>query len=65
MRAENSKLRPHESKARILVVNDQPEVSGTIQDAPECPGFEVGTAENGRQALNLLMSGHHFDLVFQ
>lgn len=53
----------HSSKPRILVVDDEPEVADTIREALVHGGFEAETAENGRQALNTLRAGHHFDLL--
>jgi len=51
------------SRARILVVDDEPRVAQTIRDLLMFAGFEVKTAHNGKQAINLLESADHFDLV--
>jgi DNA-binding response OmpR family regulator len=52
-----------DSKPRILVVDEEPEVAHTIRDALVHGGFEAETAENGKQALNFLRARHHFDLL--
>jgi len=63
MHDKDSKLGFHKSKTRILVVDDEHEVAGNVRDVLVYEGFEVETAGNGRQALDLLMSGRRFDLV--
>ena len=50
-------------KARILVVDDQPEVAHVVRAVLVQEGFEAETAVNGREALDLLMSALHFDLI--
>ena len=50
-------------KARILVVDDEPEIAETLQDLLVFAGFDVETAENGKQAIDLLTTARHFDLV--
>ena len=51
------------SKGTILVVEDEPRVAETLRDILTLEGFQVETAENGRQALDSLTSGHRFDLI--
>ncbi len=51
------------SKARILVVDDESPVVETLREVLMTAGFEVETAESGKQALGLLMSSQHFDLM--
>ena len=50
-------------RARVLVVDDEPQVRSMIGSALERSGFEVELAISGRQALRLLESGVNFDLV--
>src|SRR6186713_2245331 len=42
------------SKARILIVDDEPDVLGFMQPLLERRGYEVDTATGGEQALVLL-----------
>ncbi len=51
------------SKARILVVDDEPQVARIVRDLLIFAGFDVTTAENGKQAMNLLNGAEHFDLM--
>jgi DNA-binding NtrC family response regulator len=51
------------SKGTVLVVDDEPRVAETLRDILTLKGFQVETAENGRQALGHLTSGHRFDLI--
>jgi len=44
-------------------VDDQPEIARTVRAVLVHDGLEVETAANGREALDLLMRGGHFDLV--
>ena len=53
----------HDSKPRILVVDDEPELIETLRDILVFKGFDVETAENGAQAIGLLRGTHHFDLL--
>lgn len=41
----------HRSKQRILIVDDDPDIVGTLKDRLKADGFEVATAPNGRDAL--------------
>ena len=61
--ADGNQPTKHESKPRILVVDDEPEIADTVREALVQGGFEVDIAENGRQALHTLRAGHHFDLL--
>jgi DNA-binding NtrC family response regulator len=63
MHRRNKKTRPRRSKTRILVVDDEPQVAETLLDILVHEGLQVEVAENGRQALDLLMNGHRFDLI--
>jgi CheY-like chemotaxis protein len=49
-------------KVKILVVDDELEIREMIQRHFRFLGFEVGTAENGRQALDI-MEGERYDVV--
>lgn len=48
--------------ARVLVVDDEPELVAMMRDALESAGCEVATAESGALALALLDAGH-FDAI--
>ena len=48
---------------RILVVDDDFQVASVIRKILLHEGYDVETAENGREATDLLMSDRHFDLV--
>jgi DNA-binding NtrC family response regulator len=45
------------------VVDDEPQVAETLRDILVHEGLQVEVAENGRQALDLLMNGNRFDLI--
>lgn len=47
---------------RILVVDDEPSIRGTLEEFLTLSGFRVETAENGTRALDLLGRGS-YDLV--
>ena len=49
-------------KVRILVVDDEPGIREMVQRHFRFLGFEVGTAENGRAALDM-MAGERYDIV--
>ena len=49
---------------RILVVEDEFLVREFIVEELIDAGFEVESSQNGEQALDLLMSGERFDLLF-
>jgi CheY-like chemotaxis protein len=63
MSEKHDQTRSKESRATILVVDDEPQNAQTLRDLLEYHGFRVETAENGIQALDRLTSGHRFDLV--
>jgi two-component system response regulator AtoC len=63
MGRRKEKARPERLKARILVVDDEPELVETIRDILVFKGFDVETAENGAEAIDRLKSAHHFDLM--
>jgi len=50
-------------RARILVVDDERAVRDLISDALSIEGHDVHTAENGKDALQLI-GQHRYDLVF-
>jgi CheY-like chemotaxis protein len=50
-------------RARILVIDDERTVRDLISDALNIEGHEVVTAENGKEALDLI-GQYRFDLVF-
>ena len=50
-------------KARILVVDDDSQTAETLKDLLMFAGFEVETAGNGKQAIELLTTARHFDLL--
>lgn len=50
-------------KARILVVDDEPDIAETIQDLLLFAGFDVETADNGQAAVDLLNGTRQFDLI--
>jgi CheY-like chemotaxis protein len=50
-------------KARILVVDDEPDIAETIQDLLLFAGFDAETAENGQAAVDLLNGTRRFDLM--
>jgi len=52
-----------ELKTRILVVDDEPEIVEVLRDLLMFAGFEVETAENGKQAIDLLTTARQFDLM--
>jgi len=51
------------SKFRILVVDDDFQVANVIRQILQHEGYHVETAENGREAMDRLMTDEHFDLV--
>ena len=63
MHNKNNQMRSHESRASVLVVDDDPEIAGAILEVLVYRGFQVEIAETGSRALDLLMRGLHFDLV--
>jgi two-component system NtrC family sensor kinase len=50
------------SHARVLVIDDEPEVASVMQDMLEAAGFEVVVASSAKQALEIIDSGR-FDCV--
>ncbi len=53
----------HRLKAWILVVDCEPQSADTLRDILVTEGFDVETAENEMQAIDLLRSVQHFDLL--
>ena len=63
MHKENDRTEFCASKARILIVDDEPDVAQTLRDVLEYQGFATEIAHNGKEALDCLMGGVYFDLV--
>ena len=59
----NGQSGAYSAKFRILVVDDDFQVANVIRQILQHEGYHVETAENGREAMDLLMSDRHFDLV--
>jgi DNA-binding response OmpR family regulator len=55
--------RIHRSKARILLVDDEPEALESLQELLVSSGFDVETAEDGKKAMDFLTKPLHFDLM--
>ncbi|NIM99505.1 MAG: response regulator [candidate division Zixibacteria bacterium] len=53
----------YSSKFSILVVDDDDQAADVVRNLLLHEGYHVETAPNGRKAMDLLMSGQHFDLV--
>lgn len=51
-----------DSAARILIVDDQPDMLDLLRDILEDSGYRVSTAENGKEALEHV-NGDHPDLI--
>jgi len=49
-------------KARILVVEDEPAIRDGLLDVPVFHGYDVASADDGRQGLELALTGR-FDLL--
>lgn len=58
------KERTATSIKRILVVDDDPALRGSLQDCLKDEGYEVETAENGRKALSRLGDAAYDVMVF-
>ena len=56
-------LRVTEDKARVLVVDDEPSITGLIKTVLESEDYIVGLARTGRQCLELLAEGWGPDLI--
>ena len=52
----------HDGKKRVLVIDDDPDVRVTIQSLLEAEGFDVRTAADGREGLDL-QEGDPADVV--
>ena len=63
MADKDNRIRSHESRASVLVVEDDPEIAGAILEVLVYGGFQVEIAETGRRVLHFLMTDLHFDLV--
>ena len=53
---------PQESRDRVLVVDDEPEIRALVRDALTGEGFEVAEAASGEEAVAHLL-GHRFEVV--
>jgi PAS domain S-box-containing protein len=51
---------PHQ--ARVLVIDDEPELAGVMRDMLESEGYEVATADSGALALEMLATAR-FDAI--
>jgi len=54
---------PATDRARILVVDDEPEILSLLSEVLESSGHRVSTAANGRTALERIARGEVYDLV--
>ena len=63
MRDKDKQTESYESKARVLVVDDEPQVARTLRDILVYQGFDVEVTGNGRQALDHLFNSHPIDLI--
>ena len=63
MQTKDYQTASHDSQARVLLIVEDPEIAGTMLEFFVYEGIQVDIAENRRRALDLLMSGLHFDLV--
>ena len=57
------KEKEEEKAKKILLVEDSPFFRGMIQNYLKGAGYEVEVVENGKEALNKLLSGEKIDLV--
>ncbi len=57
------KVEEEEGPKRILLAEDSPFFRNMIQNYLEGAGYEVVSAENGKKALDILLSGEKFDLI--
>ena len=46
-------------RAKILVVDDEPNIVQTLQDRLEMNDYKVITAGNGKEGLDKAIQGHH------
>lgn len=54
---------PLAARARILLVDDEPDIRDVLSEALGWEGYDVATAANGREALEVLRSGPPVDVV--
>ena len=52
-----------ESKPRVLVVDDDPEIATIVRDILKLKGYDAKIVESGREAVDLLRTGRDFDLL--
>ena len=57
-----SELAPGQPQ-RLLLVEDDAEVRGALEELLKMEGFETLTASNGAEALRLLLQGSRVDLI--
>ena len=62
---DNATERPinHKSKARILVVDDEPAVLETVREILVLKGFDVVVAADGIQAVDTVANTQNLDLI--
>ena len=56
-------MQPATGNARVLVVDDEPEVGEYLQTSLQCHGFTVDNVQDGQDALQLLEQSGDFSLV--
>lgn len=61
---EANTLQPQYASGKVLFVEDDPLVRETVTLALSAAGFDLQVAQSGKDALQLLESGHTFNLVF-
>lgn len=59
----NSRIKKMEKKSKILVVDDEESLRLICQDALEDEGYEVITAEDGQEGIEILRQDQEIDLV--
>jgi len=62
--AGDERIAQQVAEGSLLFVEDDPLVRDTVAPALTLAGFKVQVAQSGDEALRLLESGTHFDLVF-
>ena len=55
-------MQPATGNARVLVVDDEPEVGEYLQTSLQCHGFTVDNVQDGQDALQLLDQSGDFSL---
>jgi CheY-like chemotaxis protein len=52
-----------DARGQLLVVEDDPDIRDTLAEALAWEGYDVTTASNGLEALELLRGGLHADVI--